>query len=896
MIRNILACILSSALAFTSCSEKKTTLVAPVDPKVAKLKLPEGFHAEHLFGPSENEEGSWVSMTFDDKGRLIASDQYGGLYRMVIPAIGDTVTKVKAEQLLIPGPDGSLDTSAKKITIGYAHGLLYAFNSLYVMINHNSDDRMKKGSGLYRLQDTNGDDQYDKLTLLKELEGEGEHGPHSIKLSPDGRSLFVIAGNFTRAPEMQHYRIKPEGKLDNLLPFLKDPNGHDNTVFHYGGWIARTDSAGADWELYAAGFRNPFDMAFNDAGDLFTYDSDMEWDMGSPWYRPTRILHVTSGSEFGWRPGTEKWSARFPDNNPALLNIGQGSPTNVVYGGNARFPEKYRRSLFAFDWSFGIIYSIQLEPSGSTYKATGEEFVSGSPLPLTDGVIGPDGALYFLTGGRRLESDLYRVYYDDGKMPADELAKPVLNAEQKTRRMLEEFHSGPREGAVDAIWPHISSSDRHIRYAARVALEHQPLDAWKSRVQQLQDPVAITQVMIAMARTAPVQMRDSILSQVRKVNYNSLTESQQFDLLRAIELVLARMGKPGPGSAQEMVAYLDKAYPHNSSNDINRQLSKLLLFLDAPQAVPKTMALLATAKDVESPDDKNLTSSADLIMRNPQYGMDIAGTLSKLPPQQQTYLATALSQAKNGWTDELREEYFKWFYNAFSYKGGYSFRGFVNLARKNALASAAGNKFAYYNALSGDSIAEKPAMALVEGAIQPAGPGRDWKVDEAMKYVDSGMHGRNYERGKGLFVASLCAACHTMSNMGGTSGPNLTQLGTRFSYHDMLEAIIEPNKTISDQYGATVFSLKKGGSVIGRLVSEDDEHYQVSQNPFVPQQLRSIDKKDVSSIRVSEVSPMISGLVNSLNPEELKDLLAFLKSGGNAQDTIFKQNKNVSKK
>ena len=45
--------------------------------KLEKLKLAEGFHAEHLYSPSANEQGSWVSMTFDDKGRLITSDQYG---------------------------------------------------------------------------------------------------------------------------------------------------------------------------------------------------------------------------------------------------------------------------------------------------------------------------------------------------------------------------------------------------------------------------------------------------------------------------------------------------------------------------------------------------------------------------------------------------------------------------------------------------------------------------------------------------------------------------------------------------------------------------------------------------------------------------------------------------
>ena len=102
----------------------------------------------------------------------------------------------------------------------------------------------------------------------------------------------------------------------------------------------------------------------------------MEWDFGTPWYRPTRILHVTSGSEFGWRPGTDKWSPKYPDNLPAVINVGQGSPTNLVSGTNARFPKKYRKALFAFDWSFGIIYAIYNEPDGASYKTTGEEFIS----------------------------------------------------------------------------------------------------------------------------------------------------------------------------------------------------------------------------------------------------------------------------------------------------------------------------------------------------------------------------------------------------------------------------------------------------------------------------------------------------------------------------------------
>jgi len=855
------------------------------DPKVAKLKLPAGFNADHLYGPSENDEGSWVAMTFDDKGRLIASDQYGALYRMTVPAIGDTVTKIKVERLNIPNAKGKIDTAKKNVSIGYAHGLLYAFNSLYVMINHIKDTSFGKGSGLYRLQDTNGDDEYDKITLLKTLDGDGEHGPHSIVLSPDKKSLYVVAGNFTQMPKMNSYRSVPSRKLDNIFPFIKDPNGHDNSVNWEGGWIARVDSAGSNWELISSGFRNPFDIAFNDVGDLFTYDSDMEWDFGTPWYRPTRICHVTSGSEFGWRPGTEKWSPVYADNLPPVINVGQGSPTNLIYGSAARFPEKYRRSLFAFDWSFGIIYAIHPEQDGASYKATGEEFVSGSPLPLTDGAIGPDGALYFLTGGRRLESDLYRVYYGDNTQNTQALSIPALNEEQKIRRQLEEFHGKTKAGAVDFAWPYLRNPDRFIRFAARVAIENQPVKEWQDKLFNEKDPVAITQASIALARKGKADVKNKLLDLLTQVNYTALSEIQQIDLLRAFELVFARMGMPAGAKKTAVADYLNVHYPAATS-DLNRELSKLLVYLDAPQAVDKTIGLMAVAKD-DAPSQKNISESSDLIMRNPQYGMDIAAMLSKVPPQQQTWFAVVLTQAKDGWSTELQDKYFQWFYNALAFKGGHSFIGFINLARKDALKNLPKNLFARYNKMSGDSLVESSGIYIASNVVQPKGPGRDWQLDSAIKVADSFMVNRDFEKGKAMFAASLCISCHTMRGEGGTSGPDLTQLGTRFSYKDMLESIIEPSKTISDQFGATVFFMKEGNSVVGRIISQDKDKYVVSQNPFAPQMTRDILKKDVIRTRVSDVSPMLPYLVNRLNPQELRDLLAYLKSGGNNQDSIF---------
>ena len=160
-----------------------------------------------------------------------------------------------------------------------------------------------------------------------------------------------------------------------------------------------------------------------------------------------------------------------------------------------------------------------------------------------------------------------------------------------------------------------------------------------------------------------------------------------------------------------------------------------------------------------------------------------------------------------------------------------------------------------------------------------AGPGRDWAVNEADSVIQN-LSGRDFDQGRAMFKASLCIACHSIGGQGGSVGLDLTQLGTRFSGKDILESIIDPNKVISDQYAATNFLLKDGSTVTGRLIREDNDKYYVSQNPFASQMLREISKKDVVSTKISDVSIMIPGLINRLNPEKLKDLMAYLMSGG----------------
>ncbi|MCC5937853.1 MAG: c-type cytochrome [Lunatimonas sp.] len=852
------------------------------NPKVDKLKFPSGFEVEHLYSPGENDQGSWVGMTFDDKGRMITSDQYGAIYRLEVPAIGSDSLTPKVEKLKI-GPNGD-----EKLGMGFAQAVTYAFNSLYVMVNHNPNDQFDKATGLYRLKDTNGDDQFDEVIEVRTFTGgQGEHGPHSIVISPDGKSLYIVVGNHIDVPEMDHYRIPRVWEDDNLLPEIKDPRGHANNRGAPGGWIAKIDPEGKHWELISVGFRNEFDIAFNEVGDIFTYDSDMEWDFGMPWYRPTRINHVTSGSEFGWRTGNQKWSPDYTDNLPAILNIGQGSPTNVVSGANSKFPEKYRRSIFAFDWSFGIIYAMQMIPEGGTYTVKAEEFISGSPLPLTDGIFGPDGAFYFATGGRRLESDLYRVYYtgDLSKEQKQVLKVEDLPEEHKIRRKLEEFHvGGPKAGAIEAAWPHLSHADRFVQYAARIAVEHQPVSQWQAKALAEENPRALAQAIIALARHGSKSQLNGMLEALMRPDFGSLKEEDQMNLSRAFEVVLFRHGIPTGALRNQVITYLDDHFP-GSTNRLNRVMGKVLVKLEAPSAVPKLLALLETAED-DPNYQKTFTASSDLIMRNPQYGLDIAGMLAAVPPAQQTYYATILGGAKAGWNDQNYEKYFTWIDNAFQYKGGRSYVGFIDRARKMALATVPKDKFDHYNKMSGAERLTGTGNDLQVAAVQPEGPGRRWTVEEAEPLMEQ-LAGRDFEKGHAMYQATLCQSCHAMRGEGGAVGPDLTQLGTRFSPRDILDATINPSAEISDQYEATVFVMNDESTVVGRLITEENGVYHVSQNPFAPNDLREIPKSQVKSTKVSEVSVMLPGLINRLNEEELKDLMAYLISGGNPEHEVF---------
>ena len=840
-------------------------------PKIAatgEFTVLPGFQVEHLFTVPKEELGSWVSITLDNKGRLIASDQGDkGLCRIMPPAIGSS-EPTRVERL--------------DVNISAAQGMVYAFDALYVSANG-----IRGGNGLYRVKDTDGDDQFDRVEKLKEIRGGGEHGPHALVFGPDGKSLFYVCGNFTRPPfdhtdppnPNHHSRAPTNWGEDLLLPRQWDAGGFAVGVLAPGGWVAKTDPDGKTWDIVSNGYRNSYDMAFNADGELFVYDADMEWDMGTPWYRPTRVLHATSGSEFGWRSGTGKWPAYYVDSLPAVVDTGPGSPVGVAFGYGTKFPAKYQRALYICDWTFGTMYAVHTEPSGSSYKGVKEEFVSRSPLPLTDVAMGPDGALYFSTGGRGTQSELFRVTYigNEPTAPA-ELHDNRLAELRQLRHKIEAYHRKADDStkAIDFVNPYLAHADRHIRYAARIALENQDVKEWQERVLSETNPEALITGAVGLARQGDASLLPRLITAFGRLDLAKLPEAQQLELLRAYQLAFIRMGEPDDGLRLPLAAKLNPLFP-SPSEPVNRELSILLVYLRSPTIIHKAVALM------EQPPEREVADLGALLERNKGYGGSIATMLANHPDLMQMHYAFVLRNMKEGWTMPQRKAYFAWFDRARTWVGGASYQGFLRNIEREAFENASERERLAIEAFGARKPYQPPTLP------KPVGPGRDWTVSDLIGLAEKGMKGRNFDNGQKMFAATRCIICHRFAGDGGATGPDLTQLAGRFTVKDLSEAMIEPSKVISDQYRASLVETKDGQIVSGRVVSETKETLIVVTNPEDPTKTVEVRRDNIDAIQTSPVSLMPDGLLKPLNPDEVLDLLAYLLSRGNKNDPMFKK-------
>lgn len=363
------------------------------------FSAPDGFVVDEV--ASGELVGSTIKFTFDETGTPIVS-----------PENSDPLALIDADG------DGRYE-KAIPISAGISHAQgLWAESAEHLLVTADGPE----GGGLYRLtrrdrasrkQDGSAQDGISTAPILLARfdHGMSAHGAHSILPGPDG-DLYILFGNAAQ-PAVTPAPDSPVRSMRSgvVLPAIGEPLGADHDFLPTGGKIYRVDRGFKKWSLIAWGLRNPYDFAIDRDGGVITVDSDSEYHLGMPWYRPNRFLQIFPGADYGWRPGSGELPTRFIDIAPAARELERGSPSGMTFYHHDVYPERYRGALFVGDWSRGKIQVYPMRREGSSIAVEVEEFVTGQPLNVTDLETGPDGCVYFTTGGRGTRGGLYRIRY-----------------------------------------------------------------------------------------------------------------------------------------------------------------------------------------------------------------------------------------------------------------------------------------------------------------------------------------------------------------------------------------------------------------------------------------------------------------------------------------------------
>ncbi len=721
--------------------------------------------------------------------------------------------------------DGVFETRTPWLTGGWsAQGLCWSKGHLFV------NGRGPAGPGLYRVD---GEGTARTPVLLGAYTGEmGEHGAHAIVEGPDDR-LWVAVGNHVRiagpiSPDSP-YRIAYEG---NVVPPLPDPNGHAVGILAPGGVIASVDREGKEWRIISGGFRNTYDLAFTSDGACFTYDSDMEWDIGLPWYRPVRLCHAMPGAEFGWRNGSGKWPDWYPDSLGSVVDVGRGSPTGMATWDGPNVPQRFRGSILAGDWAQGRILAFFVRPTGASFTGDHEVLLSGRPLNVTDLVIDDNGDVLFTTGGRGTRGALFRLH---AAAPDEKGRAPVAQAVP---------WKAPFDGStpIEALLLGLDDADRATRFLAGRELERRDPAQWNPASRSWRTERQKFGAMIALAR--------------RSIGGASSPESWT----ETVALWQAPVTDATVASDAERLRFWELAAIHDKAIGVALG-APAIRSPDRRELVIEQAELRAMAEAWSS----SLGTEGD-----PQAIDALLGMLDSLPSHEdQIRIAYCLRLLDRNWNDERARRFIRWHSVAATWSGGASFGGHLAAIRRDFASHIRPELRAELD----KAIASATPSLRVE--LAAGSPKRDF--DLTLKMLRRTLSAERRSTAEGALVFKrTCAACHRIGDIGTAVGPDLATVRARFSIDDQLVAVMEPSRTIADQYRPINVFRKDDPVVSGLVVGRTDAGIEL----LLPTGERTkIAREAIEEEKPSTVSVMPEGLLDGLTLEEIGDLFAFLNAG-----------------
>jgi putative membrane-bound dehydrogenase-like protein len=827
------------------------------------VKVPDGFDATLFAAPPK--VGYPVALAAAPTGELfVAVDEQG--------SIGRTPGGGKVLRCIDRDGDGKVDEVTVFAKMDHPRGLIYQDGRLWVLHPPFLSVYYNGGKGVAVKSEV----LVTGLTSDMIDRRGGDHTTNGIRLGLDGW-IYIAVGDYGC----------PEAK------------GKDGSRITMRGGIARVRPDGTDLEIFAIGLRNPFDIGIDPFMNLFTRDNNDNraggWDI--------RVSHLMQGAYYGY----SQHYANFPDEiMPPLGQFGVGSGTGTLFLDDQRWPEKYRNVLLTGDWGRNEVYRHELRTHGPTFDLKQEVFLR---LPRPTGMdLDGSGRLYVASwlGGEASTyvgpnvgfiaritphglkptpfpslkqaalTELVRLMCSPNSVARLQSQREILrrgaNPEAtKSLELLACDTRAPREARAAAIFTlkQLGGKDSHpalLNLARDATVREFVLRALTDRKREL-DGLDTKLFVQALADPSP---------RVRAQALISLMRLQDVSAARSILPLTVRpkgsfMPTKKPVHAQPDP---DRVLPHLAVRALVSlaAVDACLEALDGPYAQGALWAMryMHDKKTVDGLIQKLRTVQSFDLRR------DVLTTLVRLYYREADY--------KGVWwgiTPENTGPYF----DAIEWDQSKRIETVVTNALRDADPDTAAflqNEFMRNrvslkempNRRENNPAAEKDTTVVVQKS-DPKNPNQigNMPLEAVLKRA---LEARgNAEKGKSLFKAQSCIACHTDSDGQALKGPHLVGIGKRYSAAELAESILRPSAKIAQGFESYLFEMANGKTYTGFIVSTSAKAVLIREGTSVRHELK---RADIESQVVQKQSIMPDGLANNLTPEELADLIAYLQS------------------
>src|SRR4051794_5204716 len=149
------------------------------------------------------------------------------------------------------------------------------------------------------------------------------------------------------------------------------------------------------------------------------------------------------------------------------------------------------------------------------------------------------------------------------------------------------------------------------------------------------------------------------------------------------------------------------------------------------------------------------------------------------------------------------------------------------------------------------------------------------------------LHEGDTQRGKDLFASEQkvgCSKCHTVDGTAGKAGPDLLAIGDKFGRRELIDSILMPSAIIAVGYSMATVETKSGEEYTGIVKEATDDWLELMG---IDARRVRIATRDIEKRLTSEISLMPQGLQAGLSLEEFTDLIEYLVSLKQPENTTM---------